>query len=40
MKLLRLYLNLFAIGTQLASQRNLILVDTKYEFGKQKGKSI
>jgi len=31
-------LNLFAIGTQLASQRNLILVDTKYEFGKQKGK--
>ena len=31
-------LNLFAIGTQLASQRNLILVDTKYEFGKQNGK--
>jgi phosphoribosylaminoimidazole-succinocarboxamide synthase len=31
-------LNLYAIGTALASQRNLILVDTKYEFGKHNGK--
>jgi len=31
-------LNLYAIGTELASQRNLILVDTKYEFGKHNGK--
>jgi phosphoribosylaminoimidazole-succinocarboxamide synthase len=28
---------LFAIGTELAAQRSLILVDTKYEFGKHKG---
>lgn len=27
---------LFAIGTELAAQRSLILVDTKYEFGKHK----
>jgi phosphoribosylaminoimidazole-succinocarboxamide synthase len=31
-------LNLYAIGTQLAAQRKLILVDTKYEFGKHNGK--
>lgn len=31
-------LNLYAIGTELASQRGLILVDTKYEFGKHNGK--
>ncbi len=29
---------LFAKGTELAASRNLILVDTKYEFGKQNGK--
>lgn len=29
---------LFARGTQLASQRGLLLVDTKYEFGKVNGK--
>ena len=29
---------LFAKGSELASKRNLILVDTKYEFGKQNGK--
>jgi phosphoribosylaminoimidazole-succinocarboxamide synthase len=29
---------LFAIGTELAAQRSLILVDTKYEFGKHNGK--
>jgi phosphoribosylaminoimidazole-succinocarboxamide synthase len=29
---------LFAKGTELASNRSLILVDTKYEFGKQNGK--
>jgi phosphoribosylaminoimidazole-succinocarboxamide synthase len=31
-------LKLFAKGTELAAHRNLILVDTKYEFGKQNGK--
>ncbi len=29
---------LFAIGTQMAAERGLILVDTKYEFGKKDGK--
>src|SRR6185369_15999556 len=29
---------LYAKGTELAANRNLILVDTKYEFGKQNGK--
>jgi phosphoribosylaminoimidazole-succinocarboxamide synthase len=29
---------LFEKGTELAAKRNLILVDTKYEFGKQNGK--
>jgi len=29
---------LFALGTSIASKRGLILVDTKYEFGKQDGK--
>lgn len=29
---------LFAKGSELATKRNLILVDTKYEFGKQNGK--
>ncbi len=29
---------LYAKGTELAAQRNLILVDTKYEFGKHNGK--
>ncbi|GHN02904.1 phosphoribosylaminoimidazole-succinocarboxamide synthase [Cytophagales bacterium WSM2-2] len=31
-------LKLFAKGSELADGRNLILVDTKYEFGKQNGK--
>jgi phosphoribosylaminoimidazole-succinocarboxamide synthase len=31
-------LRLFARGTELAAQKNLILVDTKYEFGKHQGK--
>jgi len=31
-------LRLFKRGTELAAQRGLILVDTKYEFGKQDGK--
>jgi phosphoribosylaminoimidazole-succinocarboxamide synthase len=31
-------LKLFAKGTELAAARNLILVDTKYEFGKNNGK--
>lgn len=31
-------LQLFARGTQLAAQHGLILVDTKYEFGKRDGK--
>ncbi len=31
-------LKLYAKGTELAAQRNLILVDTKYEFGKHNGK--
>jgi len=31
-------LKLYAIGTELAAQRNLILVDTKYEFGRHQGK--
>ena len=31
-------LTLFAIGTQMAKERGLILVDTKYEFGKKDGK--
>jgi len=31
-------LKLFAKGTELAANRDLILVDTKYEFGKQNGK--
>ncbi len=31
---------LFAIGSELAAQRSLILVDTKYEFGKHKDKII
>jgi phosphoribosylaminoimidazole-succinocarboxamide synthase len=30
-------LKLFQKGTELAAERNLILVDTKYEFGKNKG---
>jgi len=33
-------LQLFRRGTELAAKRGLILVDTKYEFGKQKGKII
>ncbi len=31
-------INLFAIGTELAAQRRLLLVDTKYEFGRRHGK--
>ena len=31
---------LFEIGTRLAAERGLILVDTKYEFGKREGKVI
>jgi phosphoribosylaminoimidazole-succinocarboxamide synthase len=31
-------LGLFQKGTELAAERNLILVDTKYEFGKHEGK--
>lgn len=31
---------LFAIGTQVAADKGLILVDTKYEFGKRDGKVI
>ncbi len=31
-------LSLFAKGTQMAAQQGLILVDTKYEFGKNEGK--
>ena len=31
---------LFAIGTQMANDKGLILVDTKYEFGKHNGKVI
>ena len=34
----RLSLELFARGTEIAAQRGLILVDTKYEFGKKEGK--
>jgi phosphoribosylaminoimidazole-succinocarboxamide synthase len=30
-------LKLFALGTEMAAKRGLILVDTKYEFGKHKG---
>jgi phosphoribosylaminoimidazole-succinocarboxamide synthase len=38
-KLLEEYtFKLFAKGTELAAERNLILVDTKYEFGKHNGK--
>lgn len=33
-------LKLFAIGTQMAAEKGLILVDTKYEFGKADGKII
>lgn len=33
-------LKLFAIGTQMAAERGLILVDTKYEFGKHQGKIL
>lgn len=33
-------LNLFEIGTRMAAERGLILVDTKYEFGYHKGKII
>ncbi len=31
---------LFAIGTKMANDKGLILVDTKYEFGKHNGKVI
>lgn len=31
---------LFALGTEAAAQQNLILVDTKYEFGKKDGKVL
>jgi phosphoribosylaminoimidazole-succinocarboxamide synthase len=37
-KLEQYALNLFKRGSELAAKRNLILVDTKYEFGKQNGK--